>query len=451
MTIVPHNWRPREYQLPAWTALEAGAKRTVLVWHRRAGKDTVALNWTVVQALEHTGVYWHIFPTAKQGRKILWDGVTKEGRTFISYWPKSLVASRNESEMKLKLVNGSVWQIVGSDNYDEALIGGNPRGLVLSEYALQNPSCWDYLRPILAENGGWAIFPFTPRGKNHGWRLYESARENAHNFAQRLTVDDTHVITKDAIAQERADGMPDELIEQEFYCSFEAALVGSYYGKLLRTAQDEARIARVPHEPRLSVETWWDLGMDDQTAIWFVQRTAREIRVIDYYEANGQGLDHYAKVLQSRPYVYGAAVLPHDVEVRELGAPGGRTRLETLRSLGVVTPNCRARIAPRQNPVERINAVRQILPRCYFDEKKCSVGLEALRQYTREWDDKSKTFRDAPLHDWTSHAADAFGHGAVMLRDPPSFKSPLSADGAYDPLTGIPRKTIEHTDYDPLS
>ncbi|MBI1213987.1 MAG: hypothetical protein GC190_21200 [Alphaproteobacteria bacterium] len=450
---LPYRWEPRVYQLKAWRALARGTKRAALVWHRRAGKDLLLLNFTITQAVQRVGVYWHVFPTAKQGRKILWDGVTKDGRLFLDHWPRALIASRNESEMKIKTRDGAVWQIVGSDNYTDALIGGNPMGIVFSEYALQNPSCWHYLRPILAENDGWAAFAFTPRGNNHGHDLFEMAQDNPQWFCERLTVADTGAITEAAIKEERRAGMPDELIEQEFYCSFEAALVGAYYGKQMREALDSGRIGIVPHEPLLEVETWWDLGLDDATAIWFVQRAAREIRVIDYYENNGEALPHYAKVLRDKPYRYSRHLLPHDAEVRELGT--GKSRLEVLGTL-LRGGDTRLVVVPCLSVEDGINAVRTILPRTWFDASRCRRGIEALRQYQREWDDGRKTFREVPLHDWTSHAADAFRYGALMVKDAPSFVSPVSADASYDPLDGLPDesrrrgRTEEHTDYDPL-
>ncbi len=416
---IPYKYQPRGYQLKAWGELEHGRKRVVLVWHRRAGKDLMLLNRTICATQERVGVYWHVFPAAKQGRKIIWDGVTKDGRPFLDYWPQQIIAERNATEMRLKLTNGSVWQVVGSDNYNDALIGGNPCGLVISEYALQNPSCWNYLRPILAENGGWAAFAFTPRGKNHGSDLYEMARKNPEWFCERLTVDDTKAIPLAAIEEERQAGMPDELIEQEFYCSFQAALVGAYYGKQMRQAEDEMRVGNIPHEPLLPVETWWDIGMDDCTSIWFAQRVGREIRLIDYYENNNEGLPHYAKVIKDKTYTYDRHVLPHDVKVRELGT--GRSRLETLRFL-LQTPEERFKVARKLEVADGINAVRSILPRCWFDATKCERGIEALKQYQRDWDDDKKTFKDEPRHDWASHAADAFRYGAVMQKDPPEYR-----------------------------
>ena len=459
---VPLEWAPRPYQLRAWDALiYERVRRAVLVWHRRAGKDLLLLNATVMAAAVHrVGVYWHIFPTAKQGRKILWDGVTKAGRPFLDHWPRELIANRSESEMRLKLTNGSVWQVVGSDNFHEALIGGNPAGLVFSEYALQNPRCWEYLRPILAENEGWAAFAFTPRGSNHGEALFEMAGRNPNWFCQRLTVDETDAIPLSAIEEERQSGMPDELIRQEFYCSFTAALVGSYYGRLIEVGQQAGQLTLVPHVPHQGVETWWDLGMNDATAIWFVQRAGGELHVFDYYEASGEGLDHYADVLRNKGYRYERHVLPHDVAVRELGT--GRSRIETLRSLGVITSVARAMIAPHLPLADGINAVRTVLPRCWFDQAKCERGIAALKQYQRRWNDDRRMFEDQPLHDWTSHAADAFRYGALTVKDgsrrpdpPPGWtmpQTPMSGTVVWPPWEwGTPDypRTIEiHDDPD---
>ena len=406
----PDHWELRPYQQSAWKALSQGIRRAVLLWHRRAGKDSVALHWTVRQAGKTPGVYWHVFPTAKQGRKVIWDGVTRNGRPVLEAWPRERIVGRSEADMKLKFENGAVWQVVGSDNYNEALIGANPTGLVLSEYALQDPRAWDYLRPILAENGGWAVFAYTPRGRNHGYDLFRMAERTDGWFAQRLTASDTGAVTDDAIAAERASGMPDELIEQEFHCSFEAALVGAIYGRPMADALREGRIGRVPHDPVLPVDTWWDLGVADATAIWFVQRAGGEIRMIDYLEAAGAGIDHYVKALHAKPYVYRDHIAPFDIRVRELGT--GRSRFEQAHSLGLTF-----RVLPKLPLADGINAVRTILPRCRFDIGACERGIEALRQYQKEWDDARKCFAERPRHDWTSHAADAFRYGALAVQE----------------------------------
>lgn len=414
--VLPHDWAPRDYQLPFLRHMDpfvaGGGGRAVLVWHRRSGKDSTALNFTVCAAHRRTGTYWHMLPTATQARKAVWDAIDGAGRKVLEQvFPPEIRKSANATEMKIDLKCGSVWQLVGSDNYN-ALVGANPVGVVFSEYSLADPAAWDYLRPILAENGGWAVFVFTPRGRNHGYALLDMARKNPVWFAQVLTVDDTRrddgtpVIGPAAIAEDRAAGMADEMIRQEYWCSFDAALVGSYFGKAMEAARGEGRIGSVPWEPALPVETWWDLGVGDSTAIWFAQRTGREVRLIDYLEASGEGLPFYAKALKDKPYVYGRHIAPHDIEVRELGS--GKSRRETALHLGI-----RFEIAPAQSLEDGIEAARALVPRCWFDETKCTRGIAALCQYRREWNDKTRDFKPTPLHDWTSHGCDAFRYGAV--------------------------------------
>lgn len=363
-------------------------------------------------AMQRVGTYWHMLPTIAQGRKVIWDGITKDGRKVLDAWPEPLVAKRRNDEMKLELVNGSVWQVVGSDNYN-SLVGSNPVGVVFSEYSLADPAAWDFIRPILAENGGWALFPYTPRGKNHGYSLYEMAKDNPEWHCSRLTVDDTRAIPLSVVQSERDAGMSEEMIQQEFYCSFEAPLFGSYYAPQMLKAEKDGRICNVPYDEHAKVETWWDLGIGDATAIWFVQRVGQEIHLIDYYENSGEALNHYVKVMAEKPYIYGDDVLPHDAAQREFQS--GKSRIDALKGLG------RRPILQKASKIEDgIEAVRAILSKCWFDKAKCARGIEALRQYRKEaapehlWRAKNEPeYRDRPVHDWASHGADAFRVGAM--------------------------------------
>ena len=426
---VPVDWAPRPYQFPLWKFLEDGGKRAVAVWHRRAGKDLLSINWCAVSALTRPGLYWHLFPTYNQGRKIAWDGMTRDGRKFIDHFPQETWEAVNNTEMRLTLKNGSIYQVVGTDNVDR-LVGANPVGVVFSEYSLQDPRAWDYIRPILAENGGWALFIYTARGRNHGYDLLNMAKRNEKWFQQTLSVDDTRAISQEAVDEERDSGMPDEMIQQEFYCSFDAPLVGSYYGNAMARLLADGKITGVPYEQRLEVHTSWDLGMNDSTAIIFFQRHGGEIRIIDYYESSGEGLAHYVKILKEKEYLYGEHIAPHDIQVREMGT--GKSRLEVARELGI-----RFRVAANLRIDDGIEAVRTTLPKCFFDEKKCSHLIEALRQYRKDFDEKHKVFRDRPLHDWTSHPADAMRYLAVGLRDQLNMnakKLPRMADMDYQIL-----------------
>ena len=399
-----------------WSFMRDGGKRAVAVWHRRAGKDSTALNYTAAAAHLRKGVYWHMLPELAQGRRVIWDGIDREGRKMIDQaFPPIIRAATNKHEMKVELKNGSIWQVVGSDNYN-SLVGANPIGVVFSEWALADPAAWDFIRPILAENGGWAIFIYTARGRNHGAEMFDMARQNAAWFCERLTIEDTEVISLDAVEEEREAGMSDEMIGQEFYCSFDAPLVGSYYGKIINELEETDRITSVPWDPQLPVQTWWDIGFSDSTAIWFVQRTSHEIRVIDYYENSGEGAEHYMKICQEKPYVYGSSkedpghLLPHDAFNSSWAT--GRSRVEVMKKAGF-----KIKRGPKLSVDDGIQAVRLILRRCVFDAKRCERGIECLRQYRRKWNDALKTFSNHPLHDWSSHGADAFRYGAVAVKD----------------------------------
>lgn len=406
---IPNDWEPRPYQRGLWNHLERGGKRAVAVWHRRAGKESVTLNWTAVAAMRRVGTYFHILPELKQGRKIVWDGVDSKGRRMIDQaFPPDLRESQHENEMRIRLKNGSVWQLVGSDDYD-SIIGTNPVGIVFSEWAISNPQSWEYLRPILAENGGWALFIFTPRGQNHGADIYDMAKKTDGWFSEILTVENTTSIPPEAIEAERAAGMPEDMIAQEFYCSFQTGAAGAYYGKYFEEIEKAGRICRVPYEPTARTITAWDLGIDDATAIWCVQLVNSEIRVIDYIEDSGMGLEHYVKILDKKGYLYSDHLFPSDVRVRELGT--GRSRYEILRGLGIT-----GSVVPKLGVEEGIAAVRSILPRCWFDADKCARGIKGLRNYRVEYDPKAATFRSKPLHDWTSHPADAFRYLAIGLK-----------------------------------
>ena len=393
--------------------MDSGILRAVEIWHRRSGKDKTLINLVAKKMMERVGTYYYFFPTYNQGKKILWEGRDRDGFKFTDHIPEALRTRTNASEMLIEIQNGSIFQIIGTDNVD-SIVGTNPIGCVFSEYALQNPDAWRFIRPILAENGGWAVFNYTPRGKNHGHDIYQLAKRSPEWFCEKLTVDDTNVISKKVLAQEKEeiidDTGDDALYQQEYYCSFEAPMQGSYFGREMTKAEEQDRITKVPHDSSVQVDTWWDLGMADSTTIWFTQSVGNEIRVIDYYENSGEGLAFYinelSRLREENGYNYRYHNAPHDIEVRELGT--GKSRYEVANDLGIsfyVVPNL-----PKE---DGINAARAILRRCWFDEKKCKLGLNALRCYHKEWDDKRMEFKAKPFHDWSSHAADAFIYLAV--------------------------------------
>lgn len=407
---VPYNFQPRSYQMNLLKARDNGFNRLVCVWHRRAGKDKTLINIIAKEMFKTVGTYYYFFPTYKQGKKILWNGIDKDGFKFINHIPKELIKRKDETEMLIETINGSVFQIIGTDNVD-SIVGTNPIGCVFSEYSLQDPIAWGYIRPILAENGGWAIFNFTSRGKNHAYDLVEYAKTQSDWFLEILTADDTNVFTPEQLRKEREqyileDG-DDLRFLQEYYCSFLGSIQGSYFGKQIADAEKEGRIKSVPVNRSIPVHTVWDLGVGDATAIWFYQQVGNEIRLVDYLEAQGEGLDYYIRELQLKGYVYGNHYAPHDIEVREFSS--GISRLETARKLGI-----NFKIVPNLSIDDGIQASRIILNRCWFDTDKTKRGLDALRQYHKEYDDKRKCYKNHPEHDWSSHGSDAFRYLALV-------------------------------------
>lgn len=416
---IPHNYTPYDHQWNLWEYFQQDKPglRGVAVWHRRAGKDVSGINLLGSKAMQRKGLYWHLFPTYEQGRKIAWDGMTSDGDRFIDTFPPELVESVNHTHMKVHLKGGSIYQIVGADDPNR-VVGTNPVGVILSEWSLMNPKIWEFIEPILLANGGWALFVYTPRGRNHGYTMYESAKNDPEWYCERLTINDTRkpngepLISEEQIEEIRRKGRPEEIIQQEYYCSFDAALVGAYYGESLNRAEKENRIRKVPYDPFAQVHTCWDLGMDDEMSIWFFQEVGTELHWINYYSNSGEGLAHYIGYLKSLPYMgnYGGHWAPHDIKVREIGT--GKSRWETALRMGV-----RFDICPKLSVMDGIEAGRQVIPISFFDEENCKEGLRALREYTKDYDEKKGIYRNKPLHNWASHAADSFRTGAVAFRN----------------------------------
>lgn len=443
---IPYNWQARDYQKPLWNALnKEGYKRAMYVWHRRAGKDLFGLNHLIRSAIFNIpGTYWHVFPKYKQGRKSIWQETTLEGRKYLDYIPKKLISRQNNQEMTIEFINGSIYQIVGSDNIDD-LRGPGIKGVIFSELSEQNPAAWPTIRPMIMAADAWALFNLTPKGQNHAYFLAEMAKHSKEWFYQELTVgidltDKYPTLNKpsetntgqevfsrknliETIQEDLAQGKTLDFINQEYYCSFHNAIEGSYYTKQIKRAEEEGRITNVAYETTIRVNTWWDLGIGDSMVIWFTQSVGNEIRVIDYYENNGEGLEHYIKYLDSKLYLYGTHNAPHDISVRELGT--GKSRLEAAELLGI-----RLEVVPKMPVTDGINAVRAIFNRCYFDKEKCHKGLMALRNYRKEFDERKTKFKDKPLHDWASHGADGFRYFAVGYREKIGLANSKSQDYA---------------------
>ena len=406
-----NKYHAREYQLPILDAIEnKGYKRVIAVLPRRAGKDITAFNLCIRQCIRRIGTIFYVFPTFSSGRRILWDAIQNDGMRILDYIPKELVESRNEQQMRIRFKNGSVIQIIGSDNYDQTLVGVNAMGMVFSEYALTDPRAYQFARPILTANDGWALFISTPRGRNHLWELYNIAKNNPNDwFAYKLTVEDTGHIPLYEIQKEIASGeMSEDLAQQEYYCSFDLGVEGSYYNKYIDRMRLNNQIGMVPWEPAFKVFTSWDLGVRDSTAIIFFQIVGQTIRIIDCYEKNKEGLEHYVRVIESKPYSYAKHIAPHDIRVQELGS--GITRIEKARQLGI-----KFTVSEDVGIMDGIEAVRSTFSKIWIDEVKAAPLIKALEQYRQEYDAKRKIYKSQPLHDNNSHFADAMRYLCVSL------------------------------------
>ena len=429
ITLPIEAFKPRDYQIPLLKALDNGYKRAVWVAHRRSGKDLTMMNYIAKKMYEKVGAYYYFFPTYKQAKKVIWDGMTRDGFKFTDYIPKELRKRTDNGEMLIETQNGSMFRLIGTDNID-AVVGSNPVGCVFSEWSLQNPQAWDYVRPILAENGGWAVFIYTPRGKNHGHTLLELAKAYPDVwYWEVLDVEKTKAISPEVLNQEyneifRKDGN-DALYQQEYMCNFDVPIQGSYYASQLILADKEGRIGSVPYDANVPVHTAWDLGMDDSMSIWMFQIANKEVHFIDYYESSGEGINYYIKYLRDKPYIYGRNFAPHDIAVRELGT--GKSRLEVAKSLGI-----NFEVGKNLAIHDGIQAARNALGKCWFDKEKCERGISALRSYHEEWDEDNQVFKNKPDHDWASHGADSFRTFAVGYRDlimlPPATVTPIRDD-----------------------
>lgn len=378
------------------------------VAHRRAGKTVSAINELIIGALKcelPNPRFAYVAPQLNQAKDIAW--------TYLKEYTAFLGPKINESELWVELPGGARIRIYGADNPDR-LRGIYLDGVVPDEFGDMDPTVWtQVLRPALSDRKGWAAFIGTPKGKNTFHRLWVEAEDDPDWTRLMLKASDTCLLDPKELADARK-AMSEDEYAQEYECSFEAAVKGAYYGKEMNDAED--RIAAVPYDPRLPVHTAWDLGVADSTVIWFIQTHGSETRVIDVLKGEGVGLDWYAKQLQERDYLWGNHYLPHDVEVRELGT--GKSRKEVLEGLGI-----KATVCPSIPVADGIQAVRMLLPTCWFDKVKCKVGIEALRMYRRDYDEKRQEFRVNPLHDWTSHYADAFRYFAVGHREPHAIEA----------------------------
>ncbi len=411
---LPNEWLPRPHQLGVWNAMSNGIRRACLVWHRRAGKDSYSLNYLVTQAMTNKGVYWHMLPSNTQARKVMWLGIDYYGRRIIDQAiPPAIRKRTNDHEMMIELINGSIIMFVGSDNFD-SLVGSNPKGIVFSEYSIANPQAWDFMRPILRENNGFAIFIYTSRGRNHGYRLYNQTKDNPEWYTELLTVDDTFredgtpIITQADIEEERISGMSEEMIAQEYYCSWDGGMEGAFFAKEVMEINNN-RFGSYPHDPTQPCLSTWDLGIRDSMAIGIFQRhpqTGHPI-LVDAIEDRNKGMNQYIKYLKESPFNFNYHFAPHDIEHRDLLT--GKTRLELAEEYGMAFD-----VTPKLPLDEGIDILRNFLKVLHVNDTPATRHvLDMLGGYRREYDPKMGMFKDKPVHDFTSHSTDMMRYAAI--------------------------------------
>jgi len=385
-----------------------GKSRGYLLWARRHGKDIACWNYLVLRAMQQRGSYYYIYPKQNQARKAIWEGMTSSGKRFLEYIPKAFYAKDpNNTEMLITLVNGSLIRILGSDNHD-SLRSSNPIGVVLSEYAFHHPNTWSgIIEPILQENKGWALFNTTPFGRNHAYDLWQYATHRPEFwYTEKVTNSDSLMISDEEFEEMKKRGVSEETIQQEYFCNFDRGVEGSYYGKIISKLRLEERIREVRKDDYAQVHTAWDLGFGDSTAIFWFQTINGEVRILDYYEANGETLPHYIGILENRrekyKYSYGNHYMPHDAASGSLSKGHGGIA-KYAYELGI-----KPIILPREPLDLGIERVRKYLPRCYIDVVKCEYALKCLEGYRKTFNEKAQCYSETPLHDYTSHCSDSF-------------------------------------------
>jgi len=400
MAEIVIQYRPREQQQKIHDLIER-KRFSVVVAHRRMGKTVSAINHLIMAAMNNdkeSPRYAYIAPTYGQAKRVAWDYLVK----FV----EPLGGTANISELRVDFFGRRI-QLYGSDNPD-SFRGQYFDGVILDEYGDQNPVIWtDVVRPALSDRLGWALFIGTPKGHNHFKELRDRALKEPDWGLLEFRASETDVVAKGELAAALAE-MGEDKYRQEFECSFDAAVEGSYYGQLINELEDKNHIQEIERDDICRTFTAWDLGMGDSTSIWVAQLAGQEVRLIDYYENHGVGLDNYVKWLRDNDYTKAEHILPHDVQVRELGT--GKSRMEVLQDAGL-----QITVAPRMAVDDGIQAVRRLLPRCWFNVPKVDIGLNCLKNYRRSFDEKRKIFYERPLHDWSSHGADAFRYLAIGL------------------------------------
>jgi hypothetical protein len=414
--VVTIPYKPRAPQKLIHVAMDEH-RFVVGVAHRRMGKTVAALNQIIKAALENNQQaprYAYIAPTYSQAKRVAWD--------YLTHFVRPLDAVANIAELRVDFLGRRI-QLYGSDNPD-SLRGQYFDGVVLDEIGDQNPKIWnEIIRPALADRKGWCLFIGTPKGNNHFKELFDRASKEPGWSALQFKASETKIIDVEELDAARKE-MGDDKYNQEFECSFNAAVEGSYYGKLINDLEEKGRMCDITRDDLCQTYVAWDLGMGDSTALWVAQNAGQETRLMDYVENHGQGLDWYVNWLKDNNWHQAEQLLPHDVEVRELGT--GKSRLEVLREAGL-----NVKVLPRLSVDDGIQSVRRLLPRCWFNMPKVKQGLDCVRNYRREYDEKRNVFYDKPLHDWASHGSDAFRYLALGMEQTNTWSQPIKINANW--------------------
>lgn len=410
---------PYPHQRQFLTAIKEG-KNACIVIHRRAGKDIGCLQAWLLRALTRVGTHIYLFPMQTQARQVIWRGMDFDGKPFLSAIPECLIAKKNEARMEIELINGSRMVLGGSNNFN-GMMGTNPITIIYSEYSLHNPLARQYLNPILVQNGGIEILQFTPRGMNHGYEVFETVRENPLYLTQHLGVsqtvkhDGSPIITKEQIDDARKRGMSDEMVEQEFNVSFTIGNIGAYFTREYAEMEREGRISPIKPNPNLPLHSVWDLGGTDATAGWLFQVDGKYINILHLLHDSGQPLKYYLdkaeQVRRSIGLGWGNHFMPHDVNQAHQGYEQVESRLMQARRHG-----WHFQVTPKVNFEDGIEAIRYVLPKLRIDKNNCQLGIRALREYQREYDEQRCCYKSKPLDNWSTHIVDALRYLAVNYR-----------------------------------
>ena len=424
--IVQIDYKPRKSFLPFHDRKQ---RWSCLVAHRRAGKTVAAINDIIRAALfcqSPNPLFGYIAPFRSQAKSVAWDYLKRYAA------PVSLLV--NEADLSIELVKGGKIRLFGADNAD-AMRGLGFDGIYMDEYGDFRPSVWgSVIRPSLSDKQGWAVYGGTPKGKNQFWDIYETARQSPKEwFLLRLTASESGILPDSELSAVKAQITPDQFL-QEYECSFEAAILGAYYGTEMREATEKNHICEVKYQPELNTYTAWDLGYRDDTAIWWYQMSGNEIHIIDYHAVSGASVPELAGIIRSKPYNYTRHFLPHDARAKTLASQGKSVIEQLAEHLGIQS----LAIVPNLSVQDGIQAARMMLPHCWFDESRCREGIEALRQYEREFDEDKKVFRQNPKQTWCSLGADAFRMLAIAWQKEPSG----GINNANRPLMVGPQNTV---------